>query len=85
MDLGILISELLLIPGTLLMTVAGFYLKNINTRMNTFLNEEEITELIDSRLAVVEVELEAIKDRLDRVENAIDRIESKIDDILSRR
>lgn len=52
------------------------------TKLN--ITEEDVKELLETKLEVVALQQEQLKERLTNVESAIDRMEEKIDRLLDR-
>ncbi len=73
MDNSYLFSELLLAPGALLVMGLAYYFRTLSTNVSKMMSEEETKDLLDDKMAIIDVELEATKSRLDRIEAALDK------------
>lgn len=85
MDLSFLQSPLSILLITAALTAIGAYMRKLQNKIDLMITAYDVKELLQDKLALVDVQTESTKDRLSRIEDNINRVEEKIDKLLSRR
>ncbi len=74
----------MLSPVIVLIGYLHIRLTNIEKGAKSMVTENEVKEILNSKLELMSLQIKLLSNRIDRVEEALDRISSKIDSIILR-